>query len=376
MRIAPFQLERYFAQYEFSTPHLLSSSDCEPLTLGELLALGDAESLALWRELSLGYTESQGHPLLRAEIAKLYSQVSPDDVLVVTPEEGIFIAMNVLLDRGDHVIVTYPGYQSLYELARSIGCEVTPWTPDKGDTWRFDLNRLESSLRRHTRLIVVNFPHNPTGANLTSSQFHDLLNMASERGIAVFSDEMYRLLEHDQSARLEPACDVYENAISLSGMSKTFALAGLRIGWLATRNHAFLNGFATFKDYTTICSSAPSEVLAIMALRARDTIVARNLDIIRNNLRELDCFFARYPDVFEWLRPEAGTVAFPALRPPLQIAEFCRGLVEEKQTMLLPGDVYNFPGNHFRVGFGRRSLPQALIRLEEYVQTYQKRQEA
>lgn len=371
MGIAPFQLERYFAQYEFSTPYLLSSSDCEPLTLGELLAQGDAESLELWRVLSLGYTESQGHPLLRAEIAKLYSRTSPDDILVVTPEEGIFIAMNVLLERGDHVIVTYPGYQSLYELARYIGCEVTPWTPDKCGMWRFTLDRLESSLRPHTRLIVVNFPHNPTGANLASSQFHDLLNLARERDIAVFSDEMYRLLEHDHSARLETACDVYENAVSLSGMSKAFALAGLRIGWLATRNQAFLNDFAVFKDYTTICSSTPSEILALMALRARDTIIARNLGIIRHNLRELGCFFARYPDVFEWLRPEAGTVAFPALRPPLQIAEFCRGLIEKKQTMLLPGDVYNFPGNHFRVGFGRRSLPQALTRLEEYVQTCQ-----
>ena len=367
MKISPFQLERYFARYEFSTPFLLSSSDCEPLALRELLSLSDAESLGLWEALGLGYTESQGHPLLRAEIAKLYGQVGPEDVLVVTPEEGIFIAMNVLLERGDHVIVTYPGYQSLYELARSLGCDVTPWIPEKGHTWRFDLDQLKSSIRRNTRLIVANFPHNPTGSTLKRDQFRELLDLARERGIAVFSDEMYRLLEYDRSANPEPACDVYENAISLFGMSKTFALAGLRIGWLATRNRAFLQDFAAFKDYTTICSSAPSEILAVMGLRARAAIITRNLDIIRHNLSLLDSFFDRHADVFEWLRPEAGTVAFPALRLPQKIADFCAGLVEKKGTMLLPADVYDFPGNHFRVGFGRRSLPQALDKLEEYL---------
>jgi len=367
LRIAPFQLERYFARYEFSLPYLLSSSDCEPLTLPELLSLGDAESLKLWQNLSLGYTESSGHPLLRAEIATLYRRLEPDDILVLAPEEGIFIAMNVLLERGDHVIVTYPGYQSLYEIARSLGCDVTPWLPEKGDAWRFDLERLAASIRRSTRLIVVNFPHNPTGASLTPDQFRELLNLVQDRDIAVFSDEMYRLLEYDRSAGLEAACDVYENAVSLFGMSKTFALAGLRIGWLATRNRSLLNSFAAFKDYTTICSSAPSEVLALMALRARETIIARNLDIILHNLSLLDSFFARYSDEFEWLRPQAGTVAFPALRPPRQIADFCCGLAETKQTMLLPGAVYDFPGNHFRIGLGRRSLPEGLARLEEFL---------
>lgn len=367
MKIAPFQLERYFAKYEFSTPYLLSSSDCEPLNLRELIALGDAESLELWDKLRLGYTESQGHPLLRAEIAKLYRQIGPENVLIVTPEEGIFIAMNVLLERGDHVVVTYPGYQSLYELARSLGCSVTPWIPEKGRTWHFDLDRLSSSISQNTRLIVVNFPHNPTGATLNREQFRQLLGLAQERGITVFSDEMYRLLEYDRSAGLEPACDIYENAISLFGMSKTFALAGLRIGWLTTGNHIFLQRFAAFKDYTTICSSAPSEMLALMGLRAREAIIARNLDIIRHNLSLLDSFFDRHADAFEWLRPEAGTVAFPALRLSMRVVDFCAGLVEKKGTMLLPADVYDFPGNHFRVGFGRRSLPPALDRLEEYL---------
>lgn len=126
--LTPFKLERYFARYEFKVQYLLSASDCESLGLRELLALADLDSLARWEQLRLGYTESQGLPALRAEVARLYQTLTPDDVLILTPEEGIFIAMHTLLEPGDHVIAIAPAYQSLSEIARSLGCTVTPWT--------------------------------------------------------------------------------------------------------------------------------------------------------------------------------------------------------------------------------------------------------
>ena len=105
MEIKTFELERYFARYEFSTPYLLCSSDCEPMEMQELLSMADNESIKLWDNLKLAYTDSQGNPLLRDEISKLYSSISPENVMVSAPEEAVFIAMNSILKKGDHMIV-------------------------------------------------------------------------------------------------------------------------------------------------------------------------------------------------------------------------------------------------------------------------------
>ncbi len=367
MKIQPFKLERYFAKYEFSAPYLLSCSDCEAQSQKELQEMADENSLKLWNDLKLGYTESQGHPILREEIAKLYQTIKPEQVLVITPEEGIFIAMNNLLKKGDHVVTTFPGYQSLYEIANSLGCEVSKWTPKNENGWIFDIEDLKSLIRDDTKLIVINFPHNPTGATLQEQELKEIIDTARQKNIVVFSDEMYRFLEHDQANRTSSACDLYDNAISLFGMSKSFALAGLRIGWLTTKNTDLLKQFATYKDYTTICSSAPSEVLAIMALRAKDKILKRNLDIIQKNLKILDEFFARHAKLFDWIRPKAGPIGFPTLKAKVDITDFCLDLVEKKGVMLLPSKVYDFKGNYFRIGFARKNMPEALEKLEEYI---------
>jgi aspartate/methionine/tyrosine aminotransferase len=369
MNIKPFKLERYFAKYEFSAPYLLSPSDCEPFTLKELLSIADDDSKKLYEEMWLGYTESKGLPPLREEISKLYSTITADDVLVLIPEEGIFIAMSVLLEKGDHVITTYPGYQSLYEIAQSSGCEVTKWEiDDEGENWNFNIDKLKSYIKTNTKLIVINFPHNPTGFTPSKDEFESILHLAKENNIIVLSDEMYRFLEHDGANRLDSASDLYENAISLFGVSKTFALAGLRIGWLTTRNKEIYNKFATFKDYTTICSSAPSEILALIALRQKRQVIERNLNIINTNLGLLEKFFDKYSSIFSWKRPKAGTIAFPKLKGSIKIDDFCTDLVEKKGVMLLPASTYDYDGNNFRIGFGRKNMPEALEKLEEYLE--------
>ena len=270
MRIAPFKLERYFAQYEFKVKYLLSPSDCESLSMAELLHLADPDSLKLWNELRLSYTESPGHPILRDEVSRLYEIIAPDDVMIATPEEAIFVAMHTLLRPGDQVVSIFPAYQSLYEIARAIGCDVTPWTLGlDASGWRLDLGQLGHALTERTRLIVLNFPHNPTGYLPARDELEAIVHLARKRGLYVFCDEMYRWMEYDPARRLPAMCDLYEKGISLSGLSKTFGLPGLRIGWLVTRERALVEQFLAFKDYTTICSSAPSEVLSIMALRAR-----------------------------------------------------------------------------------------------------------
>ncbi|MEW6650567.1 MAG: aminotransferase class I/II-fold pyridoxal phosphate-dependent enzyme [Chloroflexota bacterium] len=368
LNLTPFKLERYFARYEFAVEHLLSSSDCDGWRLNELLRLADDETRRLWDDLALGYTESQGHPLLREEIARLYTGITPADCLAVVPEEGIFIALNAVLRPGDHAVCTFPGYQSLYEVAAGLGCQVTRWLPHEQNGWRFDPADLAAAMQPNTRLIIVNFPHNPTGVLPSLADFDAILAIARQHNACLFSDEMYRWLEHDPRDRLPAACEMYERGISLCGMSKTFGMAGARVGWVITRDRDVFSRMTTLKDYTTICGAAPSEILAMIALRARQTIINRHLTRIRRNLALLDGFFTRHAAQFRWVRPTAATIAFPRLTGAGGSLAFCQRVVEQAGVLLLPSTVYDYGDQHFRLGFGRENMPEALARLEAYLQ--------
>jgi aspartate/methionine/tyrosine aminotransferase len=368
MRIADFELERYFARWEFAVEHLLCASDVEGYPMAELLALADDETRALWDGLRLGYTESTGHPLLRREIAGLYEHVEPDDVLVFAgAEEAIFCLLNVMLGPGDHAIVTWPGYQSLHEVARAAGADVSLHELREADGWALDVGRLRATLRPDTRLVVVNAPHNPTGMLPSHAEWRALTELCAEAAVHLLADEVYRFLEFDPADRLAAGADGLEQGVSLGVLSKSFAMAGLRIGWLATRDRALLARAAAFKDYTTICSSAPAEILGIVALRARATVLARSRAIVAANLPLLDRFFAERAAVFSWVRPRGGSIGFPRLTAPgVSIDDFAAELVEAEGVLLLPGSRFGYPGNHFRVGFGRTDLPVALERLEAF----------
>jgi aspartate/methionine/tyrosine aminotransferase len=367
MRPDRFELERYFSRHEFSARFLLASSDCESLPMAELLSWADDECRELWQSLRLGYTESPGLPLLRREIAALYEGIVADEVLEIVPEEGIFLTMNALLEPGDHVISTWPGYQSLYSLAETIGCDVTYWRPDEAQGWRFDPAAVRDALRPATRLIVVNFPHNPTGYLPPREDFEEVLAIARDAGVPVFSDEMYRWLEQDPGERLPSAVERYDRAVSLCGLSKTFALPGLRVGWLATRDADVLSRVAALKDFTTICGSAPGEVLALVALRNAARLIARSLALTSSNLDRLDEFFATRTEVFSWVRPRAGSIGLARLHRPEGAHEFCRRLVEEAGVLLAPSTVFGFGDEHVRFGFGRANLPEAVAALDAWL---------
>ena len=368
MRLTDFALERYFARWEFHVEHLLCASDVQGYPMAELLALADDETRGMWERLTLGYTESTGHPLLRREIAALYDGIEPDDVLVFAgAEEAIFCLANVELGPGDHAIVTWPGYQSLYEVARATGADVTLHELHEADGWAIDLERLRGQITPATKLIVINAPHNPTGMLPDRSTFDGLAALAEAAGAHVVVDEVYRFLEFDETDRLPAGADAMPRGVSIGVMSKSFAMAGLRIGWLATRDRELLDRCARFKDYTTICSSAPAEVLALIGLRAREAVLARSRAIVDTNLALLDPFFERWVDRFTWVRPTAGSVGFPRLTAPgVSIDDWAADLVEACGVLLLPGSAFGVPGDHFRLGFGRTDLPVALERLEAY----------
>ena len=367
MKINPFKLERYFAKYEFNAKYLLASSDCESLSIEDLLAFED-NSEKSFREHWLGYTESLGSPTLRQEISRIYKSISPDQILVhAGAEEAIFTFIQASLDPGDHLIVHWPCYQSLFEIAASIGCQISNWEARAENDWELDVDELRTLIKPNTKAIVINTPHNPTGYLMSPETYQETWQVALSNGIILFCDEVYRESEHDPDDRLPAACDLGELGVSLGVMSKSYGLAGLRIGWIATKNQDLYQKISHLKDYTSICNSAPSEFLAELALRHKNKLVARNLEIITTNLTLLEKFFSAYNEIFSWVKPKAGPIAFPHLIGQ-DVDTFCDRLVKEQGVMLLPGTAYDHPENHFRIGFGRANMPEALARLEEFLE--------
>ncbi len=369
MNIREFQLERYFARWEFTAPYLLSASDCETMSVAELLGLAGVPLSALGN-LRLGYTESQGDPELRATITGFHSHITPEDVVVTNaPEEAIFLVMMALLSPGDRVVVQTPCYQSLFELAVYGGCDVYPWSMvESDDGWRMDLDQLAELVTEETRLLVINVPHNPTGYLPTADEFNAILDLAARRGSWLFCDEMYRGLEYRLADRLPSASDSYPRAISLWGMSKTFGLAGLRMGWLTTQDHQLVQSLLRLKDYTTICSSAPSEYLARIALEQVERIIRRNVGIIQANLAHMRKFMARWPELFTWYEPMAGPIAFARLRQGAAKA-FCEATVRQSGVLLVPSTLFDFGDSHLRWGLGRQDFEAALSALDAYLHT-------
>src|SRR5215470_15329703 len=233
MSFRPFALERLFARWEFTARHLLSSSDCETMTVGELLALAGVP-LATLADVGLGYTESQGDPAFRAAVAAALG-LDASDVVVCAPAEGIAVACTALLEPGDRVIVQTPCYQSQEELPRHLGCTVERWPLVETDSgWGLDLDRLDALLVPGTKLLVVCAPHMPTGYLPTRTEADALFALAADRGVWVLCDEMYRGLEPDPALRLPAAATRGGRVVALGGLSKTYGLPGLRLGWLAS----------------------------------------------------------------------------------------------------------------------------------------------
>lgn len=366
MNLPHFKLERYFAKYEFNIEFLLCSSDCEAMPISELLSY-EEDAQEKFQNVWLGYTESLGSPSLRNEIAKIYSKINVEDVITFAgAEEAIYLFMHATLNKNDHVIVHTPHYQSLSEVAKSIGCEVGAWQAKEENGWKLDLDELKNQIQSNTKAIIINTPHNPTGYLMSRADFEAVNQLAQEKNILLFSDEVYRESEYDPATRLPASCDINENAVSLGVTSKTYGLAGLRIGWVATKNKKIYDAMAGLKDYTTICNSAPSEFLAEVALRHREKLIARNVGIIKSNLEIMDEFFTNHASLFTWVRPQAGSMGFPKLLQG-NIDEFCDDLVKKAGVLLLPASMYGEESNNFRLGLGRKNLPQAVERLEEYL---------
>ncbi len=368
----PFKLEVFLSQYEFKAPYLLCCSDAESFSMQEIISMAESTKSperGLWDNLRLNYTESWGLPQLRHQIAEsLYPSLSQDNILCFSgAEDGIFCALQVLCEPSDHVIVLTPCYQSLLEIPKSRGSDVTTIPLREENSWHIDLNEITRTIKPNTKCIIINFPHNPTGQVITQEELDGLVKLCAPQGIWLFSDEVYRLLGAPSTSWAKPAAEVYPRALSLGVMSKAFGLAGLRIGWIACQDREFLSKIEKVKHYTTICNSAPAEVLSLIALQNKDQILARNNKITADNLVLLDQFFEDYSHLFSWVRPQGGCIGFVKYKSDESVDAFCERLVNKNGILLMPASIYDHPSNHFRIGFGRKNMPEALEQLKGFL---------
>ena len=364
-RIRPFKLERYFAKHEFSTRFLLCASDCQSYPLRRLWEL-DLEARHGFDNLWLGYTPVQGKAELRREICHLYPGLDEENILVhAGAQEAIYAFIMAVLEPGDHLIALTPCYQSLRSLGEDAGLNVTPWPLVEEDhRWRLAIDDLEGLIQNSTRVVVVNFPHNPTGLVPSPADFLRLIAICRQHGLMLLSDEVYRGLELFGHSALPPAATLYENGVSLGGLSKAYGLPGLRIGWLATHNKRVIDSVCSYKDYLSICNSAPSEALATLAMKHRDKLIENSRGLIERNLTIADDFFDRHRDFFAWHRPDGGPIALVRLRQG-DADIFCDKVRTHAETLLMPGSVYDVGSRHVRFGFGREDFGEALAAVEE-----------
>jgi len=367
-----FALEVYFSKWEFAAQHHMTASDAESMALPDLLAMASPEDRAAFDHCWLGYTETWGAPDLRAEIASTYGSMKDENILCFAgAEEGVYAAMKVLLEPDDHAIVVVPNYQAAETVPLSL-CAVTGVPLRTDNSWRLDLDAVKAAIRPNTKLISINFPNNPTGAVMPHDDYTDLIATCRNHGMYLFSDEVYRGLEIDETKRMPQAADAYEKGLSLNVMSKAYGLPGLRIGWIASQDTEILASINRYKHYLSICNSAPSERLAVIGLKAREAILTRNRALVRDNIKALDEFFSEYPDLFEWSHPDGGCVGYPQFLGRGGVEAFCESLVEQEGVLLLPSSIYRSelmatPQDRFRIGCGRKGIELGLVAFRTFL---------
>lgn len=306
---------------------------------------------------------------LRHAVARQYETIQADDALIFSgASEAIYTFMRAMLTPGDEVVVQSPLFNSLHAIARSIGCRVTEWRPTDERACSFDVSALAGLCNERTKLIVLNFPHNPSGQMISEEDLRMIVETAHRIEAFVFSDEQFRLLEMPSTPALPAACDVYEKAVSVAGVSKTHGLGGLRIGWLATRCREVIEAAQQYRFYTTEMTNTPCQYLASRALERGGDILQRNRSRIAANVERLRSFTEQHHDNFVLHSPKAGTMAVVEQRTPLTSVELCERLLNDERVFLVPGGVMGMSDRLLRFGLGRDDLVQGLERFGSFLQ--------
>src|SRR5215212_3984992 len=342
--------------HELSATHDIAESGILPLTTNDLLAFEEPKQrevlLERLLETPLGYSAASGSLELKTVLADTYRDCTPENILVTTGAiEANFLLFNVLLDPGDHVVAVNPAYQQLNSVPRAVGANVSLWKVGlKG--YRYDLDELERLMTPRTRLVVLNTPHNPTGAMLGEEELGRVYDLAESVGAWVLCDEAHRWLEVPGGAPFaSPAVDYGPSAISVGTISKPFGLPGLRIGWMAAPAEIVAECWA-MRDYTSLSPGKLSDALALLAFKHRDRIVERNRKIIGQNLEATNRFVEERSGFLSWTPPRGGLLALLRYELDVPSLELANRLSEERGVMLAPGSAFGFE-YHLRIGIGQ-----------------------
>lgn len=361
MKLAVFRQEEFFEDYEFSCELMLALSGAEPMTAAELERIvGGRPGL----DEELGYTPSSGYPELRDAIAALNPPAERDNVMVtVGAIEALLILHNLLLDPGDEVVCLWPAYQPLYELARGAGADVRFVELHAGDDFAIDLGAIEDSVGPRTKIVLLNVPHNPTGQTVAPGDLRELARRLAPLGVTLIVDEVFREMrsEHPPSA-----WDGQDNLVVIGSVSKSYALPGLRVGWLVARPDLVVKA-RQFRKYTSLNPGSRDQLWALAALEHRADVLARTWKLTEDGAALATDWIADRPDDFELVAPPAGGLFFPRLSHDIPTLDFCAQLVHETGVLLAPGSVCYESEGFLRLGVATPQLAAGLDRLGDWL---------
>lgn len=338
----------------------ISQSQPQPYTYAELIDLiGPIESL-LSPSTTLGFCPDEGTLAFREAVVNLYENLHPDHIISFAgAQEAIFCSLHALLEQGDRVVAIKPIYDPLIRTAEEIGAHVEFVELDANTRWSLDFDQLNELITPDTRCLILNFPHNPTGAMITLEELDQIIQLCRENDVWILSDEVFRGLEHDPTDRLPAVADIYEKAISLGVMSKAFSLPAIRVGWTACQNKNVREKLLTIKSYLSVCNSLFDEALAIRALNKAETILQRNRDLFLPLLDQTQTIIQNNQD-FIWTQPDAGCCAYVRFSDPARSIDFFTQLAKSHALKLTSGDCFLASEKGFRIGFGYDQNPERL----------------
>jgi len=369
MQLKPFLLDIWLDSHEHDIEFNLAASEGPRWKLNEILSLVGEEERERFLNHKLGYSRPAGAEGLRAAIAEMQG-VKADAVQVVTgASEALVVLMWLAAEPGANVILPRPGYPPFSALPESLGLEIRYYTLRKENEFRIDVEEIKKLADRNTKLVLVNSPHNPTGATISDSELDSLHEFTSSRVIQLVSDEVYHPIYHGRATR---SASRLPHATVIHDFSKAFPLSGIRIGWMIEHDPKLRERYWNARTYFSISNNSAGEMLAEMAMRHRDTILGKTQKTATQNLRLLEGFMAEYGETLGWIRPEGGMTAFPWLRSGENSRGFCQ-TAAEKGMLLAPGDCFDEAcSSHFRLGFAAvtEKFPEALDRLGEFVKSW------
>lgn len=367
MNIRTFDLERVQSLYENTVDYNLTESGFHPYTLNELLT---KEEIATLTDTVLGYGQTNGSIPVRQRISTLYHGVNEDNILVTNgSSEANFIACHTLLSKGDEVVMMVPNYMQIWGIAEEIGCTLKSFPLKAENSWQPDLEELKKQVSPKTQMIALCNPNNPTGYTLSIDEMKAIVEIAKSVDAWVYCDEVYRGAELDGKT-IESFIGMYDKVMVNGGLSKAYALPGLRMGWLVGPKDKIDNTWA-YHDYTSITAGIMSHQIGEIALRPerRKQILERNRSMLNENLKAVKAWLDSYGDLFEYVEPKGGGMLFIKYNFDINSTELADWLRTEKSVFILAGDVYGMD-KHFRIGIGERKhyILEGLERIKNALQ--------